>query len=153
MSRKEYYLWYSRDFYGDRLVATESRFYNASVDRVYEASLQALRDCNFQIVSQESQKIVALARETIWSWGEDVEVLISQTPEGSSIPRHQLFDWGKSEENISMFFSSLKRNLNVWKIHETLRTMPRLQSQDILEPCSSLETRSACLLRNSLPLL
>jgi len=80
--------------------------------------LQALRDCNFQIVSQESQKIVALARETIWSWGEDVEVLISQTPEGSqvkvsSIPRHQLFDWGKSEENISMFFSSLKRNLNV----------------------------------------
>lgn len=53
----------------------------------------------------------------IRSWGENIEVALKDTPQGVEVivtsgPTAQLFDWGKSSENISKFFANLEKHLS-----------------------------------------
>lgn len=97
-------------------MVTESKSYKTSLKEVYDASLEALKQCGFEIREQGDNSIKAASSPSIFSWGEVIEVLLLPEPEGvkvkvSSSPTAQLFDWGKSKDNVSQIFSNLDRKL------------------------------------------
>ena len=98
-------------------MVTEYKSYKASFKEVYNASLQALKECGFEIRERRENLIRATAGPSILSWGENIEVLLTSEPRGvkvkiSSSPTAQLFDWGKSGDNVSQVFSKLELKLS-----------------------------------------
>jgi len=66
---------------------------------------RAILELGWQIDEDSSNVITILTPTTIFSRGEDVKVCISSQDNNAhvsitSTPNSQLFDWGKSEENI-----------------------------------------------------
>lgn len=98
-------------------MVTESKIYKASFKEVYDASLEALRKCGFEVKERKENSIKAMSGLSLLSWGESVEVFIKSEREGvkvevSSSPTAQLFDWGKTGENVSRVFSNLESELS-----------------------------------------
>jgi len=98
------------------------KIYGDSYQRVYSAALSAARQCGFQIDTEDANggMIKASAGTSLWSWGEAVNIKISSVSSGvevtlSSSAKAQLFDWGKSEENVNTFFQTLERYLEEQK--------------------------------------
>ena len=92
--------------------------YEKEYKRVFEEEKNTLSDCNFSIKESniDSGTIKANVKMSIWSWGENIEILISKTSVGtkvtfSSSAKAQLFDWGKSKRNINNFFEKLSKRL------------------------------------------
>ena len=92
--------------------------YPNSYDGVFNAVLQAIADCSFQkeSVDMASGQIAASTNISIWSWGERIEIRVSEADNGtkvsiSSTPNAQIIDWGKSEENIERLFAAIERHL------------------------------------------
>ena len=97
-------------------VPTESRIFNCSRDKVYDASINALKNSGFKVTEKSADTIKASSEISIRSWGEEIQVKISSTAKGTKVkvtsePAAQLFDLGKSEENISRFLYELKKQL------------------------------------------
>ena len=96
----------------------KTKSYRHSSKTVYDAALDALKDCNFNIDSKDIDKgiIEASTGLSLRSWGEDVQIIISKTDEtiqliATSNSKAQVIDWGKNEENIRSFFNSMGRYL------------------------------------------
>jgi len=98
-------------------MVTESRSYKASFKDVYDASLEALKKCGLIVKERKESSIKATSDLSLLSWGESVEVFIKREREGvkvevSSAPVAQLFDWGKSSENVSRVFLNIESELS-----------------------------------------
>ena len=94
------------------------RIYGYSCQRVYSATLLAARQCGFRIATENAKEgiIEASTGTSLWSWGETVNIKVSSVSSGvevtiSSSAKAQLFDWGKSKENVNCFFQTLERYL------------------------------------------
>lgn len=92
--------------------------YPNSYDDVFNAVLQAIADCSFrkESVDMASGQIVASTDVSLRSWGERIEIRVSEAGNGtkvsiSSTPNAQIIDWGKSEENIERLFAAIERHL------------------------------------------
>lgn len=99
-------------------VITVSRTYNRSLNEVLEASISALKNCGFTITEKGQRVIEASSGISLRSWGEHIQINLSSTSEGTeakvtSEAKAQLFDLGKSEENVSRFFSELEKQLGL----------------------------------------
>jgi hypothetical protein len=86
------------------------------LNEVLEASVRALKNCGFEVTEKSTHTIKASSGITLRSWGEDIQVKLSSTSEGvkvniTSEPKAQLFDLGKSEENVRRIFSELSKKL------------------------------------------
>ena len=95
----------------------KTRTFKVPFQKVYDASVEALRKSGFQIKDKSTNKLKASSGWDFRSWGENIEVTLEDTPRGvevrvTSTPIAQLFDWGRSEENISKFFTNLERCLS-----------------------------------------
>jgi len=95
-----------------------TRRYPNTYNDVFSAILQAIVYCGFQKESADrsSGYIVASAGVSLRSWGEDIEIRVSEADNGtnvsmSSSARAQLIDWGKSRENIDRLFAAIERYL------------------------------------------
>lgn len=98
------------------LVVSKSKIFDARLGDTYEAVLKALRSNSFEINSKLDRRITASVPPSIFSWGEDIEISLEGTGTRtkvtvSSRPKAQIFDWGKSEENIDRLIASLDRML------------------------------------------
>jgi hypothetical protein len=97
-------------------VVSKSKVYGTRLSDTYEAALGALESNSFEIKARLDRRITAFAPASIFSWGEDLEISIEGARAGtkvtvSSSPRAQIFDWGKSEENINRLIASLDKTL------------------------------------------
>jgi hypothetical protein len=97
-------------------VVSKSKVYGARPNDTYEAVLEALESNSFEIKARLGRQITASAPASIFSWGEDVQISIEGARAGtkvtvSSSPKAQVFDWGKSEENINRLIASLDKIL------------------------------------------
>lgn len=95
---------------------SESRTYNRSLNEVLEASIRALKNCGFVITEKGQRVVKASSGFSLRSWGEDIQVKLASTSKGIEVkvtaePKAQLFDLGKSEEDVSRFFSELEKQL------------------------------------------
>lgn len=82
--------------------------------------MKALESNSFEIKARLDRQIRASAPASILSWGEDIEISVEKTGKGtevtiSSSPKAQIFDWGKSEENINRLIASLDKMLELEK--------------------------------------
>lgn len=94
----------------------ESRTYYYSLIEVLEAAVKALSKCGFDVTERSTHTIKASSGISFRSWGEDIMIKLSSTSEGVKVniisePQAQLFDLGKSEENIREIFSELSKVL------------------------------------------
>jgi hypothetical protein len=102
-------------------MAIESRIYESSIEKAYAASLEALRKNGFEIMERREDSIKATSSLSLLSWGEDIDIHLVAEPSNrvkitvSSSARSQLFDWGKSSNNISKVFRSLDKLLKKTK--------------------------------------
>jgi len=95
---------------------SKSRIYNHSLIEVLEASVKALKKCGFEVTKRSTHIIKASSGISFRSWGETIKITLSSTSEGvkvniTSEPQAQLFDLGKSEENVGKIFSELSKVL------------------------------------------
>jgi hypothetical protein len=94
----------------------ESRTYKRSLGEVFEASVRALKNSGFEVTEKGTHTIKASSGITLRSWGEVIQIELSSTAEGvkvniTSEPKAQLFDLGKSAENVRKIFSELSKKL------------------------------------------
>lgn len=89
--------------------------YPRPLTEIFEASLAAIEKLGWKTVSQnlETGEIKAKTGATLRSWGENVSIYVSQEETGSTISVYseassQLFDWGKSGKNETVFLEELK---------------------------------------------
>jgi len=78
-------------------MVTETKSYKVSLKAAYDASLEALKKCGFEIKECKENSIKATSSLSLLSWGESIEVSIKIEREGvkvevSSAPLAQLFD-------------------------------------------------------------
>ena len=96
-------------------MAKGSKVIKRSLNEVYDASVRALQESGFTITEKKGNTIKATSGISIVSWGEHMEVILSSKPNGTEVKAtseaYQIFDWGKSEENLSKFFTNLKKQL------------------------------------------
>ena len=95
---------------------SELRTYNRSLNKILEASVKALKNCGFEVTEESEHIIKASSGISLRSWGEEIQVRLSSTSKGievktTSESKAQLFDLGKSAENVSRFFSELEKQL------------------------------------------
>lgn len=96
-------------------MAKGSRRFKKSLTEVYNASVKALHESGFIIEEKDEKVIRATSDISIVSWGEEIEIKLYSKPDGVEVEAtseaYQLFDWGKSEENLSRFFANLEKHL------------------------------------------
>ena len=96
-------------------MARGSKIFKKSLREVFNASIRALQDSGFKINEQTDNTIKATTSISLFSWGENIEIVITYKKTGTEViitsEAQQLFDWGKSEENISLLFSRLEQHL------------------------------------------
>lgn len=93
-------------------MAIASRLFQYSQSVVHLAIKRSIEKLGWQIIEESKTRIKASTRTTLASWGETIEVTI--TSEASytrmsvmSNPNLQLFDWGKSEENVKIMLDTV----------------------------------------------
>lgn len=94
------------------------RTFSYSLEEVYNASIEALRSTGFEISEKKPNSIKASTGFSLRSWGEDIYVEFFYSSNGtqvrvSSFPKFQIFDLGKSEENISKIISEIEKHLRM----------------------------------------
>lgn len=97
-------------------MVTVSRTYNRSLNEVLEASIRALKNCGFTITEKGQRVIKASSGISLRSWGEHIQLNLSSTSKGIEVKaiseaKAQLFDLGKSEENVERIFLELENQL------------------------------------------
>ena len=94
----------------------DSKIFNKSFKEVFNACKTAIKKCGFIIESFDEKKgyIYASSPPSIFSWGEEITIEVkrkdakSTEVRVSSMPKAQLFDWGKSRENERRIMESLE---------------------------------------------
>lgn len=99
-------------------MVSESRTYNITLFRAYKHALNTITELGWQIEHEDTKKhtIVAKTPMSLFSWEERIEVIISQrhgeiVVRVSSDPSFQFFDWGKSKNNLRLFFNAFNKGL------------------------------------------
>lgn len=92
----------------------ESRIYRIDYNTTFENALNSAKRCfNVEQSDINNGCIECKTRASIWSWGEAIFIEVKRV---SSIETEitidssassQLFDWGKSKENIEIFFNNI----------------------------------------------
>jgi len=107
-----------RDIAGIKNVE-KTEVYNIEYKKVFEEAINALSECKFSVKESDNKTgiIKASTKMSVWSWGENIKILIEKTSVGTKVSviseaKAQLFDWGKSKRNINNFFEVLNRKLN-----------------------------------------
>jgi hypothetical protein len=82
-----------------------------------DAITKAIEELGWNIVEQSPQKIQITTPPSFLSWGETIEISIKGESNGTHIsiisePNIQLFDWGKSEDNINLLLNVLSSVLD-----------------------------------------
>lgn len=84
----------------------ESGTYDASYSEVFEKISKTINELNFceESADGEDGKIIVSTRFSVRSWGERITIQISKEDSKTrvtvcSVPKAQLFDWGKSRRN------------------------------------------------------
>lgn len=92
----------------------ESRIYRIDYNTAFENALDSAKICfNVEQSDINNGCIECKTKASIWSWGEAIfiEVMRASSIETKitidSSASSQLFDWGKSKENIEMFFNNI----------------------------------------------
>lgn len=95
----------------------ERRNYKIEYRNAFNKSYQSAKRCfNVRRSDIEKGTIECKTEASIWSWGETILIKIkSVAPQETQIiiessPWVQLFDWGKSKENIENFFRIFESN-------------------------------------------
>ena len=68
----------------------ETRTYNHSLNQVLEASVRALKNCEFAVTEQSSNIIKASSRASFRSWGENIQVKLFPITGGIKVLRATL---------------------------------------------------------------
>jgi hypothetical protein len=81
------------------------------------AITKAIEELGWNIVEQSPNKIQITTPPSFLSWGETIEISIKGQSKGTHIsiisePNIQLFDWGKSEDNINLLLNVLSSVFN-----------------------------------------
>jgi len=95
----------------------ESRSYETDYNTAFKKALSTSKSC-FDVERHSIVKgyIECKTRSSIWSWGESISIEVREinsietkiTIDSSASA--QLFDWGKSKENIKMFFNLFEQS-------------------------------------------
>jgi hypothetical protein len=96
----------------------EKRTYKIGYSHAFQIALESATTC-FNIQEQNISRgyIKCTTKASLWSWGECVLITITsinsaQTEiSAESSPSAQLFDWGKSKDNVDLFFNTLEQNI------------------------------------------
>ena len=87
---------------------------------VFSACLLAVEECGFKIndVDEEGGIIEVSTPSSIRSWGEKISIEVVDGErdievEIKSNAKSQLFDWGKSQENISILFEEIEKVIRI----------------------------------------
>jgi hypothetical protein len=96
----------------------KTRSFKKPFIEVFEATLQAIKECDFSIESKNKErgKIIASTGFSLRSWGETINIEIAKGKNKTRVsifsdPKAQLLDWGKSEENEENIIKALTRRL------------------------------------------
>jgi len=91
---------------------SEIRMYSGNYREIFSRCLEVIDKCRWHVASYDENKGIIIARTgtSILSWGEEVTIRIFQEGNGIMIevisePIAQFIDWGKSEENIRIFYN------------------------------------------------
>ena len=81
------------------------------------AITKAIEELGWNIVEQSPNKIQITTPPSFFSWGETIEIFIKGQSKGTHIsiisePNIQLFDWGKSEDNVNLLLNVLSSVLD-----------------------------------------
>jgi len=90
---------------------------NSSPLTITHAITKAIEELGWNIVEQSPNRIQITTSPSFLSWGENVEIVIRGQSKGTHIsiisePNLQLFDWGKSEDNINLLLDVLSSILD-----------------------------------------
>ena len=82
------------------------RTYRSNFEKVYNAAKRALKELDINIEYQDREKgiIEASTGTSLFSWGEDIQIRISQRNgdvhvKVKSTSQAQFIDWGRNEKN------------------------------------------------------
>ncbi|MBS1635377.1 MAG: hypothetical protein JST26_05595 [Bacteroidetes bacterium] len=96
-----------------------TKSFNAKKETVFRACKQVLKDLGMEIngSSLANGKILASTSGTLLSWGEDIEIKITEKGtytlvSVSSNASSQLFSWGKDSANERNILNELGRKLS-----------------------------------------
>jgi len=93
----------------------DSRNYQDSPDKLFDRAIIALKECGFKIKEThiETNLLKAKATFSLWSWGEIIEVNISDngmvTTKSTCTLPSQIFSWGKNKTNVINFFKAFEQ--------------------------------------------
>ena len=90
--------------------------YRKNIENVRDALIKSIEECGFSIRESVGNSIKASTSSSILSWGEDLEVILSKKRDEveitvTSTPTAQIFDWGKSDENIRRIIEKIDQKL------------------------------------------
>jgi len=96
----------------------EKRSYRIGYYHAFQIALSSAEIC-FSIKEQNFNEgnIKCTTKASLWSWGENVLIRmmsINSTQTEISVESSasaQLFDWGKSKDNIDLFFNAFEQNI------------------------------------------
>ena len=96
----------------------EKRSYRIGYNHAFQIALNSAKIC-FNVKEQNINEgyMKCTTKASLWSWGENVLIRIisinsTQTEISvKSSASAQLFDWGKSKDNMDLFFNTLEQNI------------------------------------------
>lgn len=98
-------------------MASANQLFNFSQPTMHVAIKRAIRELGWKIEEESKAKIIASTPASLASWGgETIEIMISSKANYTRVsvtssPNLQIFDWGKSEENIKTMLDTLENLL------------------------------------------
>ncbi|NJD52633.1 MAG: hypothetical protein FIB07_07160 [Candidatus Methanoperedens sp.] len=93
-------------------MASANQLFQFPQSIVYDAIKKAFKELGWKITKESKAKINASTPITLASWGETIEIIISSESKYTNVkvtsnPNSQIFDWGKSTENIKTMFDTI----------------------------------------------
>jgi len=96
----------------------ENRIYQMNYNDAFQQALVSAKNCfNIQEHNINEGYIKCRTKASLRSWGESVIITIIERTSTQieisveSSASAQLFDWGKSKDNIDLFFNTLEQNM------------------------------------------
>lgn len=106
---------FAKDYFFIGGVRIQKKIYSRPYSEIFEDCLASVRRLGWKLISQNDRigEIRAKTGTTLWSWGEDISIHVSEEPAGTTISvlseaSSQIFDWGKSGENERAFHEELE---------------------------------------------
>src|SRR5437667_11655903 len=94
------------------------KHFDKPLSSVFEACPEGLTTLGWTLRHGDETKgtIEATTSPTIFSWGENLDITLKKVAGGTDVlfisePAMQLFDWGKSSENVGRFLKELNKLL------------------------------------------